>query len=167
VQIYENQRVLPRAWLVPQAEVVSEAESLRRIRGESEQPFNPREVALLETAPLTKVAMPQGRFNAPPEARIISYEPSRLLIETEADKAAVLVLSEVIFPGWVAKVDGAETDIYSTNYLLRGVILPEGKHRVELHYTAPAARAGALISAATLLLLAGLLVKSRLSGFRA
>jgi uncharacterized membrane protein YfhO len=43
--------------------------------------------------------------------------------------------------------------IFTANYLLRAVIVPEGRHRVEMRYTAPAAKRGAIISALTLLAL--------------
>ncbi|MGE0128093.1 MAG: YfhO family protein [Blastocatellales bacterium] len=155
VQIYENPRALPRAWMVPKVESVSAEEALRRIRGESEQPFDPRELALFEPLDNVKIGFPQNEFDSPAEARIVSYEPNRLAVETNADKRAALVVSETNYPGWEATIDGQPTTIFNANYLLRGVIVPEGKHRVEMRYTAPAARRGAIISALTLLALAG------------
>jgi len=165
VQIYENPRVLPRAWLVPKVEVVSAEEALRRIRGESEQTFDPRGLALIEP-PMdeVKINFPQNKFEAPAEAHIVSYEPNRLAIETVADKPAALVVSEISYPGWEATIDGQPTTIFTANYLLRAVIAPEGKHRVEMRYTAPAARQGAIISALTLLALAGMVIFCRRSG---
>ena len=161
IQIYENPRALPRAWLVPKVEFVSAEEALRRIRGESEQSFNPREIALLEYPPdstpdfmnKSRLDMPQGDFKAPAEARIVNYEPNRLAIETVADKRAALIVSETHYPGWEATTDGQPAAILTANYLLRSVIVPEGKHRVEMRYTAPAARRGAIISMLTLLTL--------------
>jgi uncharacterized membrane protein YfhO len=44
------------------------------------------------------------------------------------------------------------------------VIVPEGKHRVEMSYTAPAARRGAIISALTLLAMAGVVIYPRRNG---
>jgi hypothetical protein len=155
VQIYENPRALPRAWLVPKVETVSGEDALRRIRGESEQPFNPREVALLEPVDEVKTGFPQEKFETLAEARISSYEPNRLAIETVADKRAALVVSEINYPGWEATIDGQPATIFTANYLLRSVIVPEGKHRVEMRYTAPAARRGAIISALTLIVLIG------------
>ena len=155
VQIYENPRALPRAWMVPKVVAVSEEEALRAIRGESDQPFDPREVALFEPADKTQAAFPQDKFDAPAEARIVSYEPNHLTIETVSDKRAALVVSETNYPGWEATIDGRPTKIFTANYLLRGVIVPEGRHRVEMRYTAPAARRGAIITALTLIFLIG------------
>jgi len=159
-QIYENQRVLPRVWLTGKAEAVSSEDAFKRIRGQSEKPFNPKEVALLEAPPNELSGLGGDKLSEDSMARIISYEPNRLIIETKADKPAVLVASEINYPGWQATVDGQPTNIYAADYLLRGVVLAAGNHQVEMKYTAPAARNGAVISAFSLLLIAGLLIKA-------
>jgi len=163
VDLYENLRALPRAWLVPKAQIVSAEEALRRIHGEGEH-FDPRKTALIEPNDKAQIAFPQNEFENKAEARIAGYEPNRLAIETVADKPATLVLSEISYPGWEATIDGQTTTIFTANYLLRGVVVPEGKHRVEMRYTAPAARRGAIISALTLLALSGGFIFCRRSG---
>jgi hypothetical protein len=153
-RIYENPRLLPRAWLVPKAELVNAEEALRRIRGEGES-FDPRKTALIEPGDKVKIALPQGEFEGNAEARIVGYRPNQLVIETEAGKRAALVVSEMNYPGWEATVDGQPATIFPTNYLLRGVIVPEGRHRVEMRYPAPAARLGTGVSALSLLFILG------------
>jgi uncharacterized membrane protein YfhO len=64
----------------------------------------------------------------------------------------------MFYPGWVALIDGKEEPIYQTNYLLRGVFLPSGNHKVEMYYSAPLARKGLMISLFTLVTLALLIV---------
>ena len=91
-------------------------------------------------------------------ARVAAYENNSLVIETVAETASVLIVSEINYPGWVATVDGAPAAIHTADFLLRGIVLPAGSHRVEMRYTAPAARTGALISAFTILLIVGLAV---------
>jgi len=150
VAIYHNGRALPRAWLVAQAEAVTGEEALRRIRGEGGE-FDPSETALLEATPAALRGLPGGRLGADSWARVARHRHNRLVIETQADRPTVLVVSESHYPGWEATVDGRESSILTANYLLRGVLLPAGAHRVEMRYTAPAARAGAMISALTIL----------------
>jgi hypothetical protein len=151
--VLRNEKALPRAWLVAEAEVVA----LRRIRGQGKA-FDPRRTALLEDQPGALSGLPGGQISATATARIAAYEPNRVVVDTNADSSSVLVLSEINYPGWVATVDGASATIHATDFLLRGIVLPAGSHRVEMRYTAPAARKGALISICALLIIGGLRV---------
>ncbi|HLL76764.1 MAG TPA: YfhO family protein [Pyrinomonadaceae bacterium] len=148
--VLRNRRALPRAWLVAEVESVDGEEALLRLQGAGARPFDPRRTALLEVAPPELPALPGGELAPGSGARVAEYEPNRLVIETDADAPALLVVSEIFYPGWEATVDGSPARIHNTNFLLRGVALPAGTHRVEMRYTAPAARNGAIISACTL-----------------
>jgi hypothetical protein len=161
VLIMRNRRAQPRAWLVAEAESVDGEEALRRISGEGAREFDPRRTALLEVAPAEMPALSGGELTAESTARITEYEPNRLVVETRAPQATVLVVSEMFYPGWEATVDGAAARIHLTDFLLRGVALPAGAHRVEMRYRAPAARNGAIISACTLVGLCLLVIFDR------
>jgi hypothetical protein len=150
--ILRNERALPRAWLVAEAEAVDGEEALRRIRGQGEA-FDPRRTALLEVQPHNLPALPGGPISPNASARIVAYENNRLVIETAAEAASVLVVSEINYPGWIATIDDAPAPIHTADFLLRGIVLPTGSHRVEMRYTAPAARNGAFISIFALVLI--------------
>jgi hypothetical protein len=158
VWVLRNLRAQPRTWLVGEAIPVDGEEALRRIRGESaeEVNFDPRRTALVEDAPQELPHLAGGELAADSSARVVEYEPNHLIIETNADRDALLVVSEIFYPGWEASVDGRAERIRLTDFLLRGVIVPAGRHRVEMRYRAPAARNGAIISALTIVLLIGL-----------
>ena len=50
-------------------------------------------------------------------------------------KLTVLTISEIYYPaGWKAFIDGEETEIFATNYILRGVVVPKGEHVVEMKF---------------------------------
>ena len=100
-------------------------------------------------------------------ARVTAYEANRIVVETESATPAVLVLSEVFYPGWEASVDGEARRIMLANYLLRAVAVPAGRHTVEMRYAAPAARNGAIISALTLAALIALAFVARRERVRA
>jgi hypothetical protein len=158
VFVLNNKRALPRAWLVTEAEAVNGEEALRRIRGESNTQFEPGRTALLEVTQSELPNLPGGNLAAGSAARIISYDASRLRIETDAPTPSVLVVSEIFYPGWVATVDGQPSTISVADYLLRSVTLSPGHHQIEMRYAAPAARAGAFISAVALTVLLTLAV---------
>lgn len=156
VEIIRNKRALPRVWLVAEAVAVDGEEALHRIRGESEQQFDPARTALLEVSPKELPDLPGGLPPIGSSARITVSESNRLVIETTSTTPAVLVTSEANYPGWSATIDGQKAPLHTADFLLRGVALPAGAHRVEMRYTAPAARGGAMLSVFTLLLLGAL-----------
>src|SRR5262249_12958544 len=99
--IFSNERSAPRAWLTPKAERVNAEEALRRIRGEGDQPFDPQRTALLEmdSAASAAPALPSQESLTDARAQIVAYQPSRLVIETRADRPSTLVVSEINYPG--------------------------------------------------------------------
>ncbi len=168
--IFENLRALPRVWLVNETKIAWEGDQLKLIRGQILDPdFDPRTMALVdpETAKVLIPGFSRNESNHPaiqPEggtqnlASIISRQPTKLVIEANATKASLLVLSEMHYPGWTVKVDGAESGLLRVDYNLRGVQVPAGKHVVELSYWPESLTKGAIISLTTALCLLGILL---------
>jgi hypothetical protein len=161
VKILQNTRALPRAWLVTNAVAVGKEDAWATIRGQGNRPFDPRRTALLEIEPHKAPALSGRPLSDDSYAQIVTYEPNRIILETKTDQTAVLVVSEMHYPGWRATIDGVKTLIHSTNYLLRGIVVPAGLHRVEMQYRAPGALKGAIISLFTLLLIGALAIYAK------
>jgi hypothetical protein len=155
VAVVRNRRAMPRAWLVGRVEAASAVQALRRIRGETRAEFDPRETALLE---LRDTSLPRVDGGSAPgdTATTRASADGHIIVDTHSDKPSFLVVSESYFPGWKATVDGKGTPIYQTDYVLLGVAVPAGSHRIEMHYLAPGAALGSLISLATLCVLLGM-----------
>jgi uncharacterized membrane protein YfhO len=73
-----------------------------------------------------------------------------------ARRAGLLVLTDVWFPGWKATVDGRDVPIERVDYLLRGVRVPAGAHRVEFRYEPASFTAGWIISLVALMAIAAI-----------
>jgi hypothetical protein len=164
--VFENLRVLPRAWLAVRVESLAEYDQLRLIRGEvSGRSFDPREVALMTPEDATRLDMRLGESHGgtskPGEVAILHREMGRMVLEAETTHAAMLVLSEVLTPGWHASVDGSEAEIWRVDYVLRGIALQPGKHRIEVWYSPGSLKTGATISIVAGLGLLGLCIWSR------
>ncbi len=155
VAVFENTRVLPRAWLANEVQLLSEPEMLQVIRTSklpNGQVWEPRNVALVE-APLDFAE--SKPIDEAREAEVTLYEPNHLSVKTNAATSSILVLSENHYPGWRTRVDGREVETLRVNYNLRGVTLPPGEHNVDFVYRPKSVLFGLVIS---LLTLAGLVI---------
>lgn len=146
--IYENTAALPRAYLVPQTTVVPSDRTLTTLlAGE----WDPARTAVVEAPgelPLPAAPLRGG-------AQVTEYEPDRVVVRTEANRPAYLVLADNFYPGWRATIDGAETPVYRTNHTFRGLVVPAGAHRVEFTFHPDDLYTGLWIHLASLALLAG------------
>ena len=71
----------------------------------------------------------------------------------------MLVLSVPAADGWTLRTDGVKTDIATVNLMYQGMLLPEGKHEIELTYRTPGLTTGRCIAIPAILvwiLLAGI-----------
>jgi len=72
-------------------------------------------------------------------------------VDVETPGPALLRLADLWYPDWVATVDGRPVEILKADYLLRAVVVPAGRHRVEFRFVSRAMRQGLMLSGASLL----------------
>jgi hypothetical protein len=134
VVVRENGQALPRAWSVTDVRQLEATEVLRTIQT-SRFPgggrFDARTTALLEEPP---PAAANQSAATPAEVRILRATDSSIQIATSADHASFLVISNLHYPGWTSELDGVPVRLYRANYVLQGVWVPAGVHRVVLRY---------------------------------
>jgi uncharacterized membrane protein YfhO len=64
--------------------------------------------------------------------KLAKYSNDTAVFETSAKTEQYAVFSEVYYPnGWNAYIDGKATKFQKVNYLLRGMPIPAGIHKVE------------------------------------
>ena len=79
-----------------------------------------------------------GWYDASGDIELVEYAPNYLKYEYAAPAEALCVFSEIYYPeGWTAYIDGKEANYFSVDYILRGMVLPEGEHTVEWKFKAP------------------------------
>jgi hypothetical protein len=74
-------------------------------------------------------------------------------LTTNFDEERVMFLSVVADPGFTATIDGVKTRIYTANLGLSAIVVPKGKHYIDLDYETPGLKLGCIISLCALLLL--------------
>jgi hypothetical protein len=141
VTLFENQRVLPRAWFVKEVKTLPPADILTTIKT-SQSPdgetFDPHSIALLAQAGAAR------KLNEATEAtvQVTHLSPRQIGLQTRNPQAGFLVLAETWYAGWQAHIDGQAARLVRTNYHLRGLAIPPGEHRVTLSYTPASWRNG-------------------------
>lgn len=151
VKIYENLAVRPRAYLVHQVyAAANREEALARVREDAA--VQAGQAAVVEGG-LSLNTIPTDRDGA----ELVRYVAEEVVIHTQSATDALLVLSDTAYPGWQAMVDGTPTEIYTTNFLFRGVRVPAGEHEVRFVYQPVSWRRGMMVSGIGVLLWIGLL----------
>jgi hypothetical protein len=106
--------------------------------------------------------LPVGTAAAAGSARIVAGDdPDRLRVDVVARRQGLLVVSDAWDPGWKASVDGRDAKVERVDYVMRGVRVGPGAHRVEFSYRPWSFTAGWIVSLAALVVLAGALVRWR------
>lgn len=150
--VYKNTMLLPRAYAVPNAVVVSrETDVFKMMELED---FDPKETIILEE----DIGVPLNNLGTYKRADITYYSPNGIEIEVYMDDSGFLVLSENYYPGWTATDNGKETEIYKANYILRSVYLTEGQHTIKFVYNPFSFRLGLSVTVITALSLFALVL---------
>ena len=90
----------------------------------------------------------RGSFAGSASLRIVweRDEPDALEWRLGAQAPAFLIVADMNFPGWSARLDGRPVPIRSVNLLFRGVEIPAGGHRLSMRYTPPGWWVGAWLT---------------------
>ncbi len=157
--IIEYERALPRAklysnWLTPS----NDAAALDML---TNLDFEPSSTVLIATN--TPLALPTSEYSADPgDVTITEYHPKLVKLDASAKTAAVLLLNDRADPNWRATVDGNPEPILRCNYIMRGVYLTPGQHKIEFKFSP--SLTGLYVSVSAILagaLLGGFLIVTR------
>ncbi|HEX6224482.1 MAG TPA: YfhO family protein [Chryseolinea sp.] len=92
--------------------------------------------------------VPDISFDSAASITLVEHNPNYLKYESQSASNGFAVFSEIYYPkGWIALLDGKETEIIRANYVLRGLIIPAGKHTVEFRFQPKAYVVGNKITA--------------------
>lgn len=90
---------------------------------------------------------------------LTSYKPNEVKYRTRNTGTGFAVFSEIYYPhGWRAYIDGTEAPILRADYILRGLVIPEGEHEVVFRFRPKSLKVTETISFISCFLLLGLFV---------
>lgn len=124
--LYLNKDVMPRAFVVKEYEVVKGDEEILKRMAEIDLS---KKVVLEET--------PVQDYNSPLNTQgveIKRYAPLQIDLEVGVNSNAILVMSDVFYPGWKVYIDGIEKKILRANYVFRAVEIQKGQRSVTFRF---------------------------------
>ena len=112
-----------------------------------------RDPSLPSRASVVESEAPLGPLPRHASGRVTLRYPSdsRAQIDTESATGGLVVLHDTFASGWTATVDAQPATVYAVNVLSRGVVVPAGRHRIEMSYCPPGLQAGFAMSLVSLI----------------
>ena len=148
-KIIENPTVLGNSWTVDSLIVVNSADELLK----EMKTLNFSNQALVLKKEIPKNISYSFNSNALKEINLTSAKPTNLSYDFNASENQMVVFSEMYYPkGWFAEIDGEIVEHFPINYILRGMIVPKGKHKINFLFDPPVIKLGSIIRLLTLLL---------------
>ena len=67
--------------------------------------------------------------------QLVEYKPNELRYSFDSSKDELVVFSEIwTKKGWKMKIDGVESQLFRSDYILRSAIIPAGQHEIVMRY---------------------------------
>lgn len=121
-QAIQNPNAMGNAWFVP--EVKNTADANESFIGIGK--MNPKQKAFTEG--FKDVTFMVDSLS---QIKLKTYAPNKLVYESSNTSNGFAVFSEIYYKdGWKATIDGQNASILKTNYFLRGLEIPKGKHEI-------------------------------------
>lgn len=157
--VMENENVLPKAFY---ADSLVYAKDQKQALEDLNKNFNPHKYAIVQSDSTLNIAKDTSAT-----VSVTNYRPDEIKLLTNHQGNGFLVLSEIYYPaGWNAYIDGKKSHIYETNFVLRGIFVPGGKHTITFVFRPQSYYTGEKIAWGASLLLLGIGIVGFIGFFR-
>ncbi|HMU10376.1 MAG TPA: YfhO family protein [Ferruginibacter sp.] len=134
----QNPFAMGNCWLVKEVKFVKNADEEMNALSS----FDPAQVAFVDER--FKTAVPfTPVYDSAAYIKLAANNTDEMKYEFNAAANQFAVFSEVYYPhGWKAYIDGKETPYCKTNYALRGLAIPAGKHTIDFVFDPESVKKG-------------------------
>lgn len=141
-------------WLVNNIKVVEDRVASLKAIGVT----NLKDTAILEKSAATGIAQPQR--DSASYIKLVKFDNDKMEYEANCSGNQFAIFSEVYYPkGWNAYIDDKKVNYVNANYVLRGLSIPAGKHKVSFVFEPEAVKSGkSIMFIASILVLVSLIV---------
>jgi hypothetical protein len=159
-----NKYALGNAWFVTRISIVENADAeLKAIKTN-----DPAVEAVVDKRFADMVAVNDNAGSPTDTIYLSSYRPDMLTYVSELSAARTAVFSEIYYPhGWQAYIDDSPAEHFRTDYVLRGMTVPAGRHTITFKFDPKSYRIGNTVSLAGSVILLAILILSVIMQFTA
>ena len=150
-----NDKANGNAWFVKSVKFVNSADEEMKALNK----FNSKDEAIVNKKEFPMAIETSYERDSLAQINVVEYKPNYIKYTSENSQKGLAVFSEIYYPkGWIATIDGKETPLFRTDYTLRALEIPAGKHTVEFKFEPKVIQTGStivLMSGFAMLLLMG------------
>jgi hypothetical protein len=148
----QNPEACGNAWFVPEYAMVENAD----VEMDSMTHIMPKQKAFIDKRFADQLKDITVEADSLASIKFVSYKPNHLVYESNTAAPQVAVFSEIYYDkGWNAYVDGQLTPHFRCDYVLRGMVVPAGKHTIDFKFEPSVVAIGEKVSLVSSILLYG------------
>ena len=155
--VAQNPDACGNAWFVKEFKLVKNADEEMK----SLDKFNPKQTAFIDQRFADQVNNLKIAFDSTANSiKLTDYKLNLMTYESNAKTDQLAIFSEIYYRGnldWKAYVDGVYKPHLRANYILRGMVVPAGKHKIEFKFMPESVAKGNTVDLIASILMVGLL----------
>jgi hypothetical protein len=95
--------------------------------------FNPRDTAYVD-ASFKNIVGSYAQRDSLSSIKMTSFDNDAITYESNSSSNNTAIFSEIYYKDWKAYIDDKQVPFYKANYVLRGLTIPAGKHKIEFKF---------------------------------
>lgn len=139
----QNSSANGNAWFINDFKMVNNADGeIAALKG-----INPKRQAVIDKRFSKQVQGKSFSADSTASIKLVDYKPNYLKYTSNTGSEQLAIFSEIYYnKGWDAYIDGQKTPHLRANYILRGMVVPAGKHDIEFKFQPSSLKTGKSIS---------------------
>lgn len=129
-----NPGALGNAWFVRDVKLADNADA----EMDALKDLDPHTTAIVRKADESKLSAWKKDADTTASIKLSAYHPDKMVYEYNSQTPQFAVFSEIYYPpskGWKVSLDGKPyDDFFKVDYLLRGLVVPAGTHKIEMNF---------------------------------
>ena len=120
--------------------------------------FDLKQTAIIENKNIDIISYPNERRIS--QIELLKNKPHEKIYSIESNKPGFVVFSEMFYPGWKAKINNKEVNVYKVNFILRGLFVQKGNNKIKFYFEPSSIKYGSLFQIISIIVFVALIFYS-------